>query len=286
MIVLPEIDPVAFRIGVFPVRWYGLTYLAGFAVFWWLGRVRAARSVCAWRGAEVEDLLFYGAIGVVVGGRLGYVLFYDLPHTLNNPWNLFKIWQGGMSFHGGLLGVLIAMWAFARSSGRTFFQVTDFVAPMIPPGLGLGRIGNFLNGELWGKPTDLPWAMVFPDGGPLARHPSQLYQALLEGLTLFVILWLFARRPRPTMAVSGLFLAGYGVFRFAVEFVRVPDKQLEYLAFDWVTMGQVLSLPMIVFGVGLLAWAYRAQPLLLSEESVAESPVGRRKKSRRARRGR
>ncbi len=286
MIILPEIDPVAFRIGVFPVRWYGLTYLAGFVAFWWLGRVRAARSGSAWKGSEVEDLLFYGAIGVILGGRLGYVLFYDLPHTLSNPWNLFKIWQGGMSFHGGLLGVMVAIWVFARSSGRTFFQVTDFVVPMIPLGLGFGRFGNFMNGELWGKNSELPWAMVFPGGGPLARHPSQLYQALLEGLALFVILWLFSRRPRPTMAVSGLFLVGYGVFRFAVEFVRVPDKQLDYLAFDWVTMGQVLSFPMILFGVGLLVWAYRSQSPAPMAPPVADPLAGRRKKRRRTRRAR
>ena len=285
MIVLPEIDPVAFRIGVFPVRWYGLTYLAGFVAFWWMGRVRAARSGGVWRGAEIEDLLFYGAIGVILGGRLGYVLFYDLNHTLSNPWNLFKIWEGGMSFHGGLLGVLIAMWVYARVSGRTFFQVTDFVAPLIPPGLGFGRLGNFMNGELWGKTSELPWAMVFPGGGPLPRHPSQLYQALLEGLALFVVLWLFARRPRPTMAVSGLFLLGYGGFRFAVEFVRVPDQQLNYLAFDWVTMGQVLSLPMILFGVGLLVWAYRSGSPVLVATPVTDPVDGRRKKKRRARRG-
>ena len=286
MIVLPEIDPVAFRIGMFPVRWYGLTYLAGFAAFWWLGRIRAARPASGWQGAEVEDLLFYGAIGVIVGGRVGYVLFYDLAHTLSNPWNLFQIWKGGMSFHGGLLGVLGAMWIYARSSGRSLFQVTDFVIPMIPPGLGFGRIGNFLNGELWGKTSDVPWAMVFPSAGPLARHPSQLYQALLEGLALFVILWIFVRKPRPTMAVSGLFLVGYGVFRFAIEFVRLPDEHLRYLAFDWLTMGQVLSLPMIIFGVGLLMWAYRGGLPVAGDSPMEAPPAGRRKKRRRERRSR
>ena len=172
MIILPEIDPVAFKIGLISVRWYGLTYLAGFVAFWWLGRVKAARAGSAWKGPEIEDLLFYGAIGVILGGRLGYVLFYDLPYTLSNPGNLFKIWQGGMSFHGGLLGVAVAMWVYARSSGRTFFQVTDFVVPLIPPGLAFGILGNFMNGELWGKTSELPWAMVFPGGGPLPRHPS------------------------------------------------------------------------------------------------------------------
>ena len=283
MILLPEIDPVAFRIGMFPVRWYGLTYLAGFAAFWWLGRVRAARTGSGWKGSEIEDLLFFGAIGVIVGGRLGYVLFYDLAHTVSNPWNLFQIWKGGMSFHGGLLGVLAAMWVFARSSGRSVFQVTDFIIPMIPPGLGFGRVGNFINGELWGKVGDVPWAMVFPGGGPLARHPSQLYQALLEGLVLFLILWFFSRKPRPTMSVSGLFLVVYGVFRFFIEFVRVPDSHLNYLAFDWLTMGQVLSLPMVVVGAGLLTWSYRSQRSAQVEIPMADPPAARRKQRRRAR---
>ena len=285
MLVFPEIDPIAFRLGSFPVRWYGLTYLAGFLAFWWLGRWRAKQANSGWQGSEVEDLLFYGALGVILGGRLGYIVFYDLSYTLNNPWNVFKIWQGGMSFHGGLLGVVVAMWVFARFSQRSFFQVTDFVAPMIPPGLGFGRIGNFINGELWGKPSELLWAMVFPGGGELPRHPSQLYQALLEGLLLFVILWLFIRRPRPVMATSGLFLLGYGVFRFAVEFVRVPDGHIDYLAFDWVTMGQVLSLPMMVLGSAMLIWAYRfassdPEP---SPVTAPRSDGGKRKKPRRRR---
>jgi phosphatidylglycerol:prolipoprotein diacylglycerol transferase len=196
----------------------------------------------------------------VLGGRLGYVLFYDLPGFLAEPLNIFKVWQGGMSFHGGLMGVLIAMWLFGRRYHKTFFEVTDFIAPLVPIGLGAGRIGNFINGELWGKVSDVPWAMVFPNGGPLARHPSQLYQAFLEGLVLFIVLWLYSSKPRPTMAVSGLFLLCYGVFRFVVEFVRMPDAQLGYLAFGWLTMGQVLSAPMILTGLGFMAWAYKSNP--------------------------
>ena len=281
MIVLPEIDPIAFRLGVFPVRWYGLTYLAGFVAFWGLGRLRAARVGSGWKGAEVEDLLFYSAIGVIVGGRLGYVLFYDLGHTLNNPWTLFQIWKGGMSFHGGLLGVASAMWVFSRSNRRGLFSVTDFVAPLVPLGLAFGRIGNFINAELWGKTSNLPWAMVFPNAGPLARHPSQLYQALLEGLVLFSIVWIFARKPRPTGAVTGLFLLGYGVFRIVVEFVRLPDNHLNYLAFDWLTMGQILSVPMVGFGIGLLAWAYRHNPTI-----TVQAPVSTRRGKKRRREGR
>jgi len=206
---------------------------------------------------EIGDVLFYGALGVVLGGRIGYTLVYNFPGFVADPLVLFRIWQGGMSFHGGLVGVLIAMWLYGRRTGRTFFQVTDFIAPMVPVGLGAGRIGNFINGELWGRPTDLPWGMVFPFVDARPRHPSMLYEALLEGLVLFVILWVYSRRPRPTMAVSGLFLLCYGVFRFLVEFVRQPDAQIGYLAFDWLTMGHVLSLPMIVLGAAFLIYAYR-----------------------------
>ncbi|WP_292363045.1 prolipoprotein diacylglyceryl transferase, partial [Methylophaga sp. UBA1464] len=207
--------------------------------------------------SQVEDLLFYGAIGVILGGRIGYALFYDLLNVINNPLNLFKVWQGGMSFHGGLLGVLIAIWLFGRKSGKSFFEISDFVAPLVPLGLFFGRIGNFINGELWGRVSDVPWAMVFPTGGPLARHPSQLYQALLEGLLLFVILWWFSAKTRPRAAVSGLFLLGYGSFRFAAEFFRVPDPQYGYLAFDWFTMGQLLCVPMIIAGLVMMFWAYQ-----------------------------
>lgn len=257
MLQYPGFDPIAIRIGPLAVHWYGLMYLVGFAAGWWLGRVRAKRPDSGWTVEDVDDLLLYVAIGVVLGGRVGYILFYGLPLYVHAPLNALKIWEGGMSFHGGLLGVLLAMWLYGRRRGRTFFQVTDFLAPLCPLGLGAGRIGNFINGELWGKVSDVPWAMVFPQAGPLARHPSQLYQAFLEGLVLFAILWLYARRPRPTMAVSGMFLLWYGVFRFLVELVREPDAQLGYLAFGWITMGQVLSVPMILLGAGLIAWAYR-----------------------------
>ncbi len=288
MLTFPDIDPIAFHVGSWPVRWYGLMYLAGFAAFWWLGRVRAKEPGRGWRVEEVDDLLFYGALGVILGGRLGYVIFYDLPYTLSNPSNLIKIWQGGMSFHGGLLGVVAALWFFSRSTRRSFFQVSDFVAPLIPLGLGFGRIGNFINGELWGKTTSLSWGMVFPGAGALPRNPSQLYQALLEGLLLFLILWFFSKRPRPVMAVSGLFLLGYGGLRFAVEFVRLPDEHLGYLAFDWLTMGQLLSVPMVGLGAGLLGWAYArggtepAAPSAPGKPARANRPRPRKSKGSRS----
>jgi phosphatidylglycerol:prolipoprotein diacylglycerol transferase len=251
----PQIDPVAISLGPLDIHWYGLMYLLAFVLVWLLGRYRAARY--DWQHSQLEDLLFYGALGVIIGGRLGYALFYDLPANLDNPLNLLKIWQGGMSFHGGLLGVLAAFWYFSRKTGKTFFEISDFIAPLVPIGLMLGRIGNFINGELWGRVSDVPWAMVFPGAGALPRHPSQLYQAALEGLLLFIILWLYSANPKPRAAVSGLFLLGYGVFRFIVEFVRIPDPQYGYLAFDWLTMGQILCLPMIIGGAWMMVWAYR-----------------------------
>ncbi|MDA1107637.1 MAG: prolipoprotein diacylglyceryl transferase [Proteobacteria bacterium] len=257
MITYPAIDPVALHLGPLKVHWYGLMYLAGFAAVWWLGVRRARRPGAIITPEQVSDLVVYGALGVMLGGRIGYILFYDLAAYIAEPLNIFKLWQGGMSFHGGLIGVLLAMALYARKLHVRFFEMTDFLAPLVPIGLGAGRIGNFINGELWGRVSDVPWAMIFPTGGPLARHPSQLYQAALEGALLFIILWSYSAKPRPTMAVSGMFLVFYGLFRFMVEFVRVPDAQLGYLAFDWVTMGQVLSLPMIFAGFGLMWWAYR-----------------------------
>jgi phosphatidylglycerol:prolipoprotein diacylglycerol transferase len=272
MLSYPDIDPIAVSLGPLRVHWYGLMYLVGFVGGWWLARRRADRQTPPWTGAQVDDLLFYLVLGVVVGGRLGYVLFYAFPQLLHDPWFWVRIWEGGMSFHGGLLGVLIAMLLLARKHRLGFLQITDFLAPLVPIGLGAGRIGNFINGELWGKVASVPWGMQlpcvrFPDkcaGLPLGAqfslplHPSQLYEALLEGVALFILLNLFAARPRPVGAVSGAFLVGYGVFRIAAELVRLPDPQIGYLAFGWVTLGQVLSLPMVLAGVALLAWAYRA----------------------------
>jgi phosphatidylglycerol:prolipoprotein diacylglycerol transferase len=261
MLKHPEFDPVAISLGPLKIHWYGLTYLVGFLVGWWLGRLRTRKPWSPLTEEQMGDLLFYIALGVILGGRFGYVVFYNFDQFLADPLWLLRVWEGGMAFHGGLLGVLVAMWWFGRKIGRTFFQIADFVAPLVPVGLGAGRIGNFINGELWGKPTDVPWGMVFPQApDALARHPSQLYQFALEGVLLFILLWWFSARPRPRMAVSGLFLTLYGVFRFAVEFVRQPDPQLGYLAFDWLTMGQVLSLPMIVAGAGMIMFAYRRNP--------------------------
>lgn len=259
MLNFPNIDPVAIHLGPLKIHWYGISYIVGIVAGWWLLRWRSRDPKLGWTPEQVADLTFYVAIGAVLGGRLGYVLFYNLPVYLHDPLSIFKVWQGGMSFHGGLLGGLLAVWLFGRKQAKQFLAVMDFVAPVVPIGLGAGRIGNFINGELWGAPTSLPWAMVFPDprAGGLPRHPTQLYEALLEGLLLFVILWLFSAKPRPTMAVSGLFLFLYGCFRFAVEFVRVPDAHLGYLTLGWVTMGHVLSLPMILLGALMVGLAYR-----------------------------
>ena len=256
MLTFPDIDPVAVDLGFLQIRWYGISYIAGIVGAWALLHYRAKSGRFGWTTVQVADLMFYGILGVIVGGRLGSVLFYNLPYYLNNPLDMVKLWHGGMSFHGGLLGVIIAAWLYGRRTDKTFFAVTDFLAPVVPVGLFTGRIGNFINAELWGKPSELPWAVVFPNAGTLPRHPSQLYEAFLEGLCLFIILWWFSARPRPLMAASGLFLLCYGLFRFAVEFVRVPDAQLGYLGFGWVTMGQVLSLPMILIGIVLCGIAY------------------------------
>lgn len=258
MLQHPQIDPVAIAIGPLKIHWYGLTYLVGFAAGWWLGRLRSRKPWSPVNEEQVGDLLFYLALGVILGGRFGYVIFYNFDVFLADPLWLLRVWEGGMSFHGGLLGVMLGMWWYGRKIGAGFWRMTDFVAPLVPVGLGAGRIGNFINGELWGKSTDVPWGMVFPQApDALARHPSQLYQFALEGVLFFIILWWFSAKPRPRMAVSGLFLICYGVFRFAVEFVREPDAQLGYLAFDWLTMGQVLSLPMVIAGLLLMVVAYR-----------------------------
>jgi len=254
MFVYPHPDPVALSLGPLQVRWYGLMYLVGFLAAWWLARRRAAGPGSTWTPTEVDDLIFYCALGVIFGGRLGWIVFYGTERIFSDPLSLLRIWEGGMSFHGGLAGVLIALGMFASRRGKRIADVFDFAAPLPAIGFGAGRIGNFINGELWGKPTDVPWAVVV-DG--VALHASQLYEAVLEGLVLFVILWWFTARPRPRLAPSGLFLLCYGVFRFAVEFVRVPDANRGYLLFDWMTMGQILSLPMIIAGAWLLGVAYR-----------------------------
>ena len=275
---LPHIDPVAFSIGNLQLRWYGLMYLAGFALGWVLGRRRAARPGSGWTPPDVDDLLTCVMIGIIIGGRLGYVLFYDLPVYIADPMEILRLWNGGMSFHGGLLGVLAAFWYFAHARGRSFLEVSDFIAPLIPQGLFFGRLGNFINGELWGKVSDLPWAVVFPGGGPAPRHPSQLYEALLEGLALFMLVWIFSAKKRKVGAVSGLFAVGYAVFRFAVEFVRVPDAQLGYLAFGWLTMGQLLCVPLFLAGLWLLCRKAPPTPVRPGPDAGAAPRARRRGK--------
>jgi phosphatidylglycerol---prolipoprotein diacylglyceryl transferase len=257
MIPYPHINPIAVRLGPISIHWYGIMYLVGFAAAWGLARRRAAQALSSWRAVDVDDFLFYGMLGVILGGRIGYVLFYGLPLWHADWLYPLKIWEGGMSFHGGLLGVLTAFTLFAWRRGRAIGDVFDFAAPL--PGIGLffGRLGNFINGELWGRPTDVPWAFLVPNpngGPPIPRHPSQLYEAVLEGLVLFTILWVFTSRRRPRYAATGLFLICYAVARIAVEFVREPDVGIGYLAFGWLTMGQVLSLPMLLIGL-LTLWA-------------------------------
>ncbi len=263
MFTYPEIDPVALEIGFVKIHWYGLMYLIGIAGGWWLLRSRAKKPDWSWTTVQADDLVFFAALGVIIGGRIGYMLFYNLSDWLSDPLLVFKIWDGGMSFHGGLLGVFFFMWLYARKNQRTWFQVIEFVAPVGPIGLGFGRIGNFINGELWGKATspDSFWA-VNVEGQYL--HASQLYEAALEGLVLFLILWIFSSKPRPEKAIAGMFLLWYGIFRFAIEFVRVPDEELGYLAWEWLTMGQILTTPMILLGLFWLYLAYR-KPKIVEE---------------------
>jgi phosphatidylglycerol:prolipoprotein diacylglycerol transferase len=295
----PQIDPVAISLGPLQIHWYALSYLIGISLVWWhlavrnrqhaaaqglstdapsqpkqSGKAKSAKKARAkttiktglgpyqrpiWTPEQLSDLVFYAVMGVILGGRIGYMLFYGLDQIMANPLSILRIWEGGMSFHGGMLGVFIGMYWFGKKSGYSFFQVTDFIAPSIPIALGCGRIGNFINGELPGRITDVSWAVIFP-GEAVARHPSSLYQATLEGPVLFLLLWLFARANRPTMAISGMFLVGYGSLRFISEFFRRPDLHMGkdgFIAFDWLTTGQLLSVPMVVFGIAFIAYSYR-----------------------------
>ena len=253
--VLPYIDPVAISIGPLDIRWYGLMYLVGFTFALWMANRQCDRSDGVWTREQASDLLFYGFLGVILGGRVGYVFFYQLPYFLENPLYLFRIWEGGMSFHGGVIGVVSAIIFYAKKNQRSILAVGDFIVPLLPVGLGAGRIGNFINSELWGRITDSPFGIIFPNAGPFPRHPSQLYEFALEGVLLFIILILFIRKPRPSGSVAGLFLLGYGIFRIIVEFARQPDAQLGFLSFG-LTMGQILSLPMVLIGGSLIAYAY------------------------------
>lgn len=254
MLNYPNFDPVAFSLGSLQVHWYGLTYLVGFLLAWWLALKRAQRLDLT--KDQVSDLLFYCALGVILGGRLGYVLFYHFERLLAEPLWLLKVWEGGMAFHGGFLGVAIALIVFARKYRLKLLSLADFVAPLTPLGLGLGRLGNFINGELWGRVTSQPWGMVFPGAGEAPRHPSQLYQFAFEGLVLFSLLWWFSKQPKPAGSVSGLFLIAYGLGRFLIEFTREPDAHLG-LVFMSLSMGQLLSVPMVIAGAALMLWAYR-----------------------------
>lgn len=270
MLTYPELNPIAFKLGPLTIHWYGLMYLLGFLSGWVLLQVRIKSLKLNWTVDQLSDLVIYLILGVVFGGRLGYVLFYDFLFYIQHPLQALAIWDGGMSFHGGLIGVIIVIALYGRKNQRQFFEIADFIVPVVPIGLATGRIGNFINGELWGKVANLPWAMQLPCADPRfvhycngvttgytpPHHPSQLYEFLLEGVILFTLLWWFSRKPRPRMVVSGLFALWYGIFRFLVEFVRLPDVQLGYLAFGWLTMGQVLSLPLMLIGIFLFKFAY------------------------------
>ena len=256
MIHYPVIDPVAIRIGPLNIYWYGIMYLLSFIAIWGLACWRVRKPGAMLTVSQVGDLVFYCAIGVVVGGRLGYVLFYNLPYFFHNPLKIFAIWEGGMSFHGGFIGVVLALIWCSRQFNRSIWDLTDFIAPLVPVGLAAGRLGNFINQELWGRVTNVPWGMLFPAAGPLPRHPSQLYEFCLEGVGLFILLWWFSAKPRPRFAVSALFLLGYGVARIIAECFRQPDPQYGFIAFGWLTMGQILSFPMAVAGAIALAIIY------------------------------
>lgn len=247
--------PSLIKIGSFKIHWYGVMYLVGFGIAWLLGNYRAKKTAI-WNKVLVSDLIFYSMIGVILGGRFGYMIFYNFPQLINDPISFFKVWEGGMSFHGGLIGVGISLLLFSWRMKIPFFNVTDFTAPLAPLALGAGRIGNFINGELWGRVTDMPWGVVFAHIDHQPRHPSQLYEFFLEGIVLFFLVWWYSSKPKPQMTVTGLFLAGYGVFRFFIEFFREPDAHIGFVALKWLTMGQLLSVPMILFGMWMLWWGY------------------------------
>ncbi|MEG3592106.1 MAG: prolipoprotein diacylglyceryl transferase [Pseudomonadota bacterium] len=262
--MIHTLDPVAFvlnlgfiNLGFVNIHWYGLMYLFAFLSFWGLALIRVGKNEIIENSDQVGDILFYGIIGIIIGGRLGYTLFYNFSYTLSDPISIFRLWQGGMSFHGGGIGVLIALWLYSLKYKKNYLALLDFVAPLVPIGLGAGRIGNFINGELWGKATDLPWGVVFQNAGEIPRHPTQIYECLLEGFVLFVILWLFSMQRRPVGSVIALFLICYGAFRFIIEFLRVPDPQLSYIALEWLTMGQLLSVPMVVLGFFVYIRAFK-----------------------------
>ncbi len=252
----PEFDPVAISLGPISVHWYALSYLVGICFVWWHVGFRSRTFKLGWNEEQISDMIFYGVFGVILGGRIGYMLFYGQQQLIDNPLSIFKLWQGGMSFHGGMLGVIVAAYLYGRKTQRGFFAVMDLIAPSIPMALGFGRVGNFINGELPGRVSDVSWAVVYP-GDVVARHPSSLYQALLEGPVLFCLLWLFTLKIRPSMTTSGMFLVGYGCFRFISESYREPDAHLGYIAFEWLTTGQLLSLPMVVVGLGLLVFGFK-----------------------------
>jgi phosphatidylglycerol---prolipoprotein diacylglyceryl transferase len=254
MFIYPNINPVAFSIGPIEVHWYGLMYLVGFASAWGLALFRVKRYQLDWTKEQVSDLIFYAALGVIIGGRLGYMFFYVGVEFILRPWILFKLWDGGMSFHGGLLGVIISLFYFSSKFGKTFWAVADFAVPLVPIGIAAGRLGNFINGELWGRVTSVPWAMIYPHVDDKLRHPSQLYEFFLEGIVLFILVWWYARKPRKSGAVSAVFLVDYGILRLIAETFRQPDSQLGYIAFGWLTMGQLLSLPMIIAGLAIFAY--------------------------------
>ena len=266
MLMYPSIDPVAFHIGSWPVYWYGLMYLVGFLGGWLVLSLRLRFSDRGITQDQLADAGFYTALGAIIGGRLGFMLFYDWRAFFTDPLLVFQTWKGGMSFHGGCLGAMLALFLCARKMRKPFLALTDLIAPAVPIGLGAGRIGNFINGELWGRVTTVPWGMVFPHAGPAPRHPSQWYEFFLEGIVLFLILWIFSRKPRPLGVVSGLFALFYGLFRFMVEFVREPDAPIGYIAFGWMTEGQLLSLPLIAIGIWLVGRAYCSSRDLVSKE--------------------